>query len=109
MLIARGCQNRPVPPDAKTVSGSKTVMSRTMLPSDANPYGNVHGGEGMTLDLDSGSRLNYWFVGKNQLVQYSGTADLYVFFYLRALQLLAPNGMLVFISSITSVRVGIPR
>jgi hypothetical protein len=32
-------------------------------------------GEGMTLDLDSGSRLNYWFVGNNQLVQYSGTAD----------------------------------
>jgi len=38
-----------VPPDAKTVAGSKTVMSRTMLPSDANPYGNVHGGEVMKL------------------------------------------------------------
>jgi uncharacterized protein (TIGR00369 family) len=49
MLIALGCQNRPVPQDAKTVSGSKTVMSRTMLPSDANPYGNVHGGEVMKL------------------------------------------------------------
>jgi uncharacterized protein (TIGR00369 family) len=35
--------------DAKTVAGSKTVMSRTMLPSDANPYGNVHGGEVMKL------------------------------------------------------------
>ena len=33
----------------KPVSGSKTVMARTMLPSDANPYGNVHGGEIMTL------------------------------------------------------------
>ena len=32
-------------------------------------------GEGMTLDLDGESRLNYWFVGNNQLVQYSGTAD----------------------------------
>jgi type I restriction-modification system DNA methylase subunit len=30
---------------------------------------------------------------------FSGTADLYVFFYLRGLQLLAPGGMLVFISS----------
>jgi len=30
---------------------------------------------------------------------YSGTADLYVFFYLRALQLLKPGGMLAFISS----------
>jgi len=38
-----------VPPNAKTVAGSKTVMSRTMLPSDANPYGNVHGGEVMKL------------------------------------------------------------
>ena len=38
-----------MPPDAKTVAGSKTVMSRTMLPSDANPYGNVHGGEVMKL------------------------------------------------------------
>jgi len=33
----------------KTVSASKTVMARTMLPSDANPYGNVHGGEVMKL------------------------------------------------------------
>lgn len=35
--------------EAKTVSGSKTTMARTMLPSDANPYGNVHGGEVMKL------------------------------------------------------------
>jgi len=33
----------------KPVSSSKTVMARTMLPSDANPYGNVHGGEIMKL------------------------------------------------------------
>ena len=33
----------------RPVSGSKTVMARTMLPSDANPYGNVHGGEVMKL------------------------------------------------------------
>jgi uncharacterized protein (TIGR00369 family) len=38
-----------VPTEAKSVAGSKTVMSRTMLPSDANPYGNVHGGEVMKL------------------------------------------------------------
>jgi uncharacterized protein (TIGR00369 family) len=38
-----------VPADAKVVAASKTVMSRTMLPSDANPYGNVHGGEVMKL------------------------------------------------------------
>lgn len=35
--------------EAKTVSSSKTTMARTMLPSDANPYGNVHGGEIMKL------------------------------------------------------------
>ena len=38
-----------MPAGAKTVAASKTVMSRTMLPSDANPYGNVHGGEIMKL------------------------------------------------------------
>lgn len=32
-------------------------------------------GEGMTIDFDVGSRLNFWFVGNNQLVQYSGSAD----------------------------------
>ena len=36
-------------PDAKPVSASKTIMSRSMLPSDANPWGNVHGGEIMRL------------------------------------------------------------
>jgi hypothetical protein len=25
--------------------------------------------------LDAGPRINYWFVGRDQLVQYSGTAD----------------------------------
>ena len=29
----------------RPVSASKTVMARAMLPSDANPWGNVHGGE----------------------------------------------------------------
>jgi uncharacterized protein (TIGR00369 family) len=33
----------------KPVSASKTVFSKTMLPSDANPSGNVHGGEIMRL------------------------------------------------------------
>ncbi len=33
----------------KPVSGSRTIMARSMLPSDANPYGNVHGGEIMKL------------------------------------------------------------
>ena len=33
----------------KTVSASKTAFSKSMLPSDANPSGNVHGGEIMKL------------------------------------------------------------
>ena len=33
----------------KPVSASTTVFSKTMLPSDANPSGNVHGGEIMRL------------------------------------------------------------
>lgn len=33
----------------RPVSASKTVMARAMLPSDANPWGNVHGGEIMRL------------------------------------------------------------
>ena len=32
-------------------------------------------GAGMTVDLDAGPRLNYWFVANDQRVQYSGTAD----------------------------------
>ena len=33
----------------KPVSASKTIFSKVMLPSDANPSGNVHGGEIMKL------------------------------------------------------------
>ena len=49
--------------------GAKLGACGTMLCSD----GDI--GEGMTIDFDAGPRLNYWFVGNNQLVQYSGTAD----------------------------------
>ena len=35
--------------DPKPVSASKTVFAKSMLPSDANPSGNVHGGEIMKL------------------------------------------------------------
>lgn len=31
--------------------------------------------EGLTIDLDAGARLNYWFVANGQRVQYSGTAE----------------------------------
>jgi len=38
--------------ESKPVSASKTTFSQSMLPSDANPFGNVHGGEVMKL-IDS--------------------------------------------------------
>ena len=48
---------------------AKLSACGTMLCSD----GDI--GEGMTIDFDAGPRLNYWFVGNDQLVQYSGTAE----------------------------------
>ena len=33
-------------------------------------------GEGVTIDFDAGSRVNYWFVANGQRVQYSGSAEL---------------------------------
>lgn len=48
---------------------AKIDACKTMSCSD----GDV--GEGMTIDLDGGPRVNYWVVFKDQMVQYSGTAD----------------------------------
>ena len=31
--------------------------------------------EGLTIDLDAGARINFWFVANGQRVQYSGTAE----------------------------------
>ncbi|MGH8715055.1 MAG: hypothetical protein ACREYB_13730 [Casimicrobiaceae bacterium] len=31
--------------------------------------------EGLTIDLDAGPRINYWFVADGQRIQYSGTAE----------------------------------
>lgn len=49
--------------------GAKLSSCTTMSCSD----GGI--GEGMTIDFDAGPRLNYWFVGNHQLVQYSATAE----------------------------------
>jgi hypothetical protein len=48
---------------------SKLSACATMMCSDGDIT------EGMTIDFDAGPRLNFWFVGNNQLVQYSGTAE----------------------------------
>jgi hypothetical protein len=47
----------------------KLAACGTMMCSDGDIT------EGMTIDFDAGPRLNYWFVGNNQLVQYSGTVE----------------------------------
>jgi hypothetical protein len=48
---------------------AKLAQCATMLCSDGDIV------EGMTIDFDAGPRINYWVVGNNQLLQYSGTAD----------------------------------
>ena len=48
---------------------AKLAACGTMMCSDGDIT------EGMTIDFDAGPRLNFWFVGNNQLVQYSGTAE----------------------------------
>ena len=47
--------------------GSKIDACKTMSCTDADL------GEGMTVDLDAGPRLNYWVVLNGQRIQYSGT------------------------------------
>jgi acyl-CoA hydrolase len=39
-----------MPADAKPVSATRLVMAQEMTPQDANPAGNVHGGNIMRLD-----------------------------------------------------------
>ncbi|HET7032867.1 MAG TPA: hypothetical protein VFJ48_07055 [Casimicrobiaceae bacterium] len=49
--------------------GARIVSCKTMSCADAEL------GEGMTVDLDAGRRLNYWVVFNDQKIQYSGTAE----------------------------------
>ena len=39
----------PVPLDPRPMSASRTIISQVMLPNDANPMGNIHGGSIMKL------------------------------------------------------------
>lgn len=48
--------------------GAKIKACATMSCSDSDL------GEGLEVDLVAGPRMNYWFVGNGQKVQYSGTA-----------------------------------
>jgi acyl-CoA hydrolase len=43
--------------EGKTVEESRVVMARTMQPSDANPFGNVHGGLIMYLADEAGGAV----------------------------------------------------
>ena len=47
--------------------GAKIDACKTMSCTDADL------GEGLTVDLDAGPRLNYWVVLNGQRIQYSGT------------------------------------
>ena len=49
--------------------GAKIKACATMSCSDNDLR------EGLEVNLDSGPRLTYWFVGNDQRVQYSGTAE----------------------------------
>jgi hypothetical protein len=66
-----------------TVTG-KTVRRVVLSPTDLAPKlrtcatmmcGDGDMAAGLTIDLDAGPRINYWFVANGQRVQYSGTAD----------------------------------
>jgi carbonic anhydrase/acetyltransferase-like protein (isoleucine patch superfamily) len=57
------------------VETKKTIVRRGAKANHLAYLGDGDIGEGMTIDFDVGSRLNFWFVGNNQLVQYSGSAD----------------------------------
>jgi hypothetical protein len=66
-----------------TVTGS-TVRRVVLSASDLAPKlrtcatmmcGDGDMTEGLTIDLDAGARINYWFVAEGQRVQYSGTAE----------------------------------
>jgi hypothetical protein len=66
-----------------TVTGNvvrRIVLSATELASKLRTCGTMMCGdgdmtEGLTIDLDAGPRINYWFVANGQRVQYSGTAE----------------------------------
>jgi hypothetical protein len=48
--------------------GAKLQACATMMCASGNVV------EGMTVDFDTGPRLNYWVVGNGQKIQYSGSA-----------------------------------
>jgi hypothetical protein len=66
-----------------TVTGNlvrRIVVSAIELASKLRTCGTMMCGdgdmtEGLTIDLDAGPRINYWFVANGQRVQYSGTAE----------------------------------
>ena len=66
-----------------TVTGNivrRVVLSATALAPKLRTCATMMCGdgdmtEGLTIDLDAGARINYWFVANGQRVQYSGTAE----------------------------------
>ncbi len=54
---------------------SATDLAPTLKSCTTMMCGDGDMGEGLTIDLDAGARINYWFVADGQRVQYSGTAE----------------------------------
>ncbi len=48
---------QPAPLDPKPMSASRSILGQVMLPNDANPMGNVHGGSIMKM-VDVGSAIS---------------------------------------------------
>ena len=62
-------------PTRKIVLSTRDIGAAIAACDSMMMCGNGEITEGMTLDLDGGPRLMYWFVANGQLIQYSGTAD----------------------------------
>jgi hypothetical protein len=54
---------------------SATDLAPTLKSCTTMMCGDGDMDEGLTIDLDAGARINYWFVANAQRVQYSGTAE----------------------------------
>jgi len=98
-------------PASATMDGEFTAMNKIPGKQKAFEVGKRPGGFDIVLANPPYVRQELIKADKPRLKQvfgplFSGTADLYVFFYLRALQVLRPDGMLVFISSNKWFRAG---
>lgn len=72
LVTGPGFDKKPV---RKIVLSTKDVSAALAQCGEMTMCGDGGITEGMTIDIDGGPRLMYWFVANGQLVQYSGTAE----------------------------------